>query len=214
MEHVAEPFGSSLTTTLDIAEYFKFRTEREDFVMVEIGHGAKPAAFADPDNFSGGRAYIGIEAWLRDPLNLKRDVIDLRPYKNRNIFFIDRSTVKTNIDGFSDTFAILPDSSADELLLANLLGDPEVVHGSINNANILSESRRLIGQVGKLVIRETVTPVVIGSQLELLTSAGLQTEAIVRPDNAEAWSKLEEVYGSGGFHIFEHPDSYYIFAGT
>jgi hypothetical protein len=196
----------------DVDSYLQERAARTDFVMVEIGHGAKPAAYADPEDFNGGRTYIGIEAWRRDQMHLRRDMID-RTYLRHagwNIFFIDRSQARES--DRESTSAILPDGSADELLVANVLGDPDVCGDTQSLRRMIKEFRRLLAPDGRLVLRETVTPPMWIVLKDFLRESDLETEAVIHMDTPECWAQLESVYGGGGMRIYVNPNSYYLIA--
>ena len=90
-------------TGFEVGRYLESRAENPDFVMVEIGHGANPVASRQPFEFTGGRAYIGIEGWLRYPESSFKEQTDYTDRKGKNIFFISQDLgVEVHREGYEE----------------------------------------------------------------------------------------------------------------
>jgi hypothetical protein len=117
--NTSENNPESPSPVFSTADHLKAREEKPDFLMVEIGHGAKPAAFSGTNSFEGQRAYIGIESWQRDPAGIRQETLQERHAgrKDENIFFIGYPK------DYTGGASLLPEGIADEVLIANVLGD-------------------------------------------------------------------------------------------
>lgn len=192
----------------DISSYLDGRLANPLFIMVEIGHDSLPVAYQQPVSFIGDRAYIGIEAWLRDPIGVKRErVSELRNAdKNKqNIFYLaqdlggaavrDYEEGPSWYEGEYNPSSLLPDEVADEILVSNVFGDPHIAFSRDSSLSLLTELGRLVSKNGIIVIRETITPQnVIHLTDDVFEEAGLVLSGLVDPINEDLWKKLELVY--------------------
>ncbi len=167
-------------------QYLHERDNNPDFLMIEFGHGDTPVHTLQP-TFTGQRAYIGVESWMRDPDGKKRQYIDqiLRTREDQNVFFME-----------SYQSELLPDDIADEVVLSNVFGDPKVAHDADASVEILHTVSRLLHDTGRLVVRETLTPHLAGRGLELAPSYGFRGPVWECGKNSRRWNMLEDRFGS------------------
>lgn len=189
-------------TGFEIGPYLEERNAKTDFVMVEVGHGAHPVAYQQPFEFTGDRAYIGLEAWLRAEVDERpKDLEKLRKRKEssgHNIFYLDQGV---------DCESRLPKGAADEVLLSNVLSDPIV---DLRPKNLLAQASKLAGDTGTIVLREVITPSYSRAKNpDVLKAAGLQVK-LKTERYADRWEELEELY-RGNRSVPPRPDSYYLF---
>jgi hypothetical protein len=204
----------------NVQDYMGNRDVREDFVIVELGHNAVPIA-RNQQNLTGNRAYIGVEAWIRDRKH-SHYLQHLGDSALKNTFFIDQylypemehATDRLSHDAevFSESYdptTILPNNAADELFLSNVFGDPHIYASPDRPRLLLQEATRLLAPNGTMVIRETLTPHFPQSAL---TDAGLH---IVHRqdygDNEIFWGELESVFNGGNRFALVEPTSFYLF---
>lgn len=188
--------------------YLEDREDAGSFSFVELGHRVKPISFYIP-NLTGQRTYVGIETWIRD-----RNPYDPYPEKIKKLYaqsesmnaayhfhplpgkvFFDADDEAYEHPWYSGEYpaeTIMPPGAADELFLANILGDPTVAYSERRDA-ILAESARLLAPSGTMVIRETMTPRTSRMDAETLDNAGLEPLAYFGPDTT-TFGRLEEVY--------------------
>lgn len=120
-------------------------------VFVDIGSGTFPAAFSGNRSFNDNDYYVGVDSRRRE---IDRSISEDYPTKNtenvgrlgENIFFLEH-----NIHVGKLPFA---DSSVDEVILANVLGDDSI----IQYRYFLREAYRILKSGGTFVVIETVTP--------------------------------------------------------
>ncbi len=214
----AEPQPQSLDAysvihDFDVQAYLENRDTNSSFIMVEFGHGPSPVAFQQPVPFKGDRLYVGVEAWLRDPLGRIRESVKVEQAErqDQNIVFIDQCLRR---DGRRNTDALalsnppqrylgpyipttdFPDASVDEVFLGNVIGDPHLAESRFRIQRILNEVSRIVSNNGMIVVRETLTPLSAHRRLSAvaLQKAGLQEIGRYVPMD-ELWSNLEERYG-------------------
>lgn len=226
-----ETLGQSATQARELGNfsvdtYLDRRATNPSFVMVEIGHGGLPVAYQQNPGFTGQRAYIGIEAWLRDRWNRQRDrKVDqhnaLR--QGQNIFYVAQKLGGSVLydednpryswyEGEYDPKTLLPDGTADEVFLSNVFCDPHIADSRDATTRLLSEAVRLAESSGMIVLRETITPhktVYLTSRL--IDDYGLRVEGGVIPSDENAWSKLEELYKAEPSKMGPSYGSYYLF---
>ena len=211
----------------NLGAYLEQRNQSHNFVMVEFGHGLRPAAFRQSVEFTDQRVYIGIEPWLRNSRsNGERRLYHLQAENSeQSISFIDQDLDKggtrtqrrlsrvgrvLGFVGLYDPSTILPDGAADEILLSNVFGDPQVAGSKKRTKRLLDEVGRLTAEQGMVVIRETITP--LNAQHSLtkiaLQNAGLKAAKCYSPTD-EKWESLEAVYGAG--KRYWHSDRFYQF---
>lgn len=207
----------------NIDAYLTTRENRENFVIVELGHNGVPIARKQHD-LTGGRAYIGIEAWIRDRKHdhYKQHLGDAAL---KNVFFLDQylypkmehainrashDAETYNEKGYDPT-TILPNGAADELFLSNVFGDPHIHSDSDRPPLLLREAKRLLAPNGTLVIRETFTPH-FPSRPEILADAGLKiVHRQNHGDSRGIWGDLEGAYNGGNKWALVEPTSFYLF---
>lgn len=219
-----------------INDYLIKRQNDPNFVMVEAGHDSVPVAYQQPSNFYGQRAYIGIESWIRDPWNVKREQLNKlhNAYANgQNVFYVthnlggkaykDPAGNRTYFDGEYEAATVLPDSIASEVFLSNVFCDPVVAQVADRVENLLTEVTRLVDQNGVIVLRETLTPdCTYYFTNDLMASKGLECRAIIRPTDTQTWNDLETLYSgkpykwltdvsTARYEFDPIPQSYYLF---
>lgn len=215
----------------DLETYLDWRAQDPAFVMVEFGHGDYPVAYDQPGGFTGQRAYIGLEAWLRHPLgpiqlSLIEELQD--KHQGQNIIYLDQSLGKhgesnrqtvgrpsktsdrETFIGPYDPVTILPDGAADELFLSNVFGDGHVAHSIQRSRLLLAEVSRLTAENGLVVIREGFTPDKARPRLsaKMIEQAGLQKVTRYTP-RSKMWDQLEELYGASS--RYDKKKSFYQF---
>lgn len=202
-----------------LSQYLDLR-ERDNFVMAEIGHRLTPIVpYQKP--FTGNRAYIGIEANLRNPFGKFDD--DMQSIKDRytdqNVFFVDHDTGGNAIytegelssrayEGEYDTTTFLPDNSVDEVFLGNVFGDYHVAWHQ-NTDKLIRECARIIDQNGTIIVRETITPQNVQISDKALALQGLKQVARITTTNP-SWDQIENIFAGTEFRIF-NPNAYYLF---
>ena len=119
-------------------------------VFVDLGSGVFPAAFVGNQEFKGNDYYVGVDAnkaKIEHGLALQGDLLKNSGNRRRvgeNVFFI-HSPVR-NLP--------FPESSVDEVLLGNVLGDDAIHHVD----PFLQQARRILKTGGVLIVLETITP--------------------------------------------------------
>jgi hypothetical protein len=189
-------------TGFEIGNYLEERNAKTDLVMVEVGHGAHPVAYQQPFEFTGDRAYIGLEAWLRAEVDERpKDLEKLRKRKqssDHNIFYLNQGV---------DCQSRLPQGAADEVLLSNVLSDPFI---DLRAENLLGQAAKLAGDTGTIVLREVITPSYSRAKdPAVLKAAGLQVK-LKAGRNDDLWDELEELY-RGNRTVPPRSGSYYLF---
>jgi hypothetical protein len=204
----------------DVDQYIAQRNADPDFLLIELGHRVSPIAFQQPVGFNGKRAYIGIEAWLRDIYGIEQKHVASLTDTHRgdqNIFFMPLFVNDGNDGRFhrtSDEYdprISLPTGVASEIFMGNVFGDPHIHGGSDRTENLLAEVARLAKLGGTVVIRETITPEYTHLAKRLLEINGLRKAYEVGPGNKETWEKLEAIFAG---HHGQHdplPSSFYMF---
>ncbi len=202
-----------------LSQYLNLR-EKDNFVMAEIGHRLTPVVpYQKP--FVGDRAYIGIEANLRNPFGrFDSDMQTIKDrYADQNVFFIDHDTGGSAIyaeeglssrdyEGDYNATTFLPDKSVDEVFFGNVFGDYHVAWHQ-NTGKLIRESARIIDQNGTIIVRETITPQNVQISDEMLALEGLKQVAIITTTNT-SWDQMENIFAGSEFRIF-NPNAYYLF---
>ncbi len=199
-----------------VAEHIAQRAQNPNFVMVEIGHGCFPAC--ENDDFTDDRAYVGIEA------NLRNNATIPKPPHRQNWFFIDTDTkVQLSTHEYDrytinphdyDPSSILPDDSADEVFLSNVLTDRIVAYNFL--AKLVPELARIVTKNGVIVTRETYTPKVKLFKFEQLLAINnlVLAQTINFNVNPDSFMDLERTYFGHSINIAEKPESYYQFINS
>lgn len=199
------------------------RLAQPGFTMVEIGHDTLPVAYQQPRSFTDGRAYIGIEAWLRGYGNSRQLMLQNQHEQRangQNIFYITQSPGGKVLhegedswyEGDFDPTTLLPNEAVDEVFISNVLTDPFMA-GTKNSVELLiAEAARLLRPGGCLIIRETITPEYKFQLKELLfESHGLQVVDYLTPSDRAEWDKLEAVFKAEPAQFEPKPNSFYLF---
>jgi len=201
--------------TLPLESYLFSRDQDSEFLMLELGHGPYPVAFQQPGGFTGNRAYIGSEAWTRDSEGRSRAALSTvrTTDPSGNIFFIEQSLGKTGegnhqepyeigskilFKGPYDPTTVLPSGIASEVVLSNLVGDPQIAHSRRRVRRLLKEVSRLTAHDGLVVVRETESPRQANRHLERLALLGTGLRkfgARITPDEEAIWQQLEARFG-------------------
>lgn len=160
----------------DTLAYLQERAKKDTFVMVEFGHDSLPVAYHQSRPFTGNRAYIGYEAWMRDYEGEKKSRLLERHSQydgdSTNIHFQtlalggmvrtladeNEESVERWFEGEYNPATPLPDESVEEVLLGNVFGDPHISYAQSRTNALLSEATRILNNDGLIVIRETITP--------------------------------------------------------
>lgn len=208
----------------EVDSYLQQRQEDDSFVMVEIGHGANPVAHKQPFDFVDGRAYIGIEAWMRYPESRFKQQEVYKDRTGENIFFVSQDLggkVKkpfpeessyTYYEGDFNAMTLLPDEAADEVFASNVFCDPLIAFHEQRVSQLLGEVTRIAAKSGMIVLREVTTPHYSKDvpKRDFVNKFGLEREAIVTPTDKESWAQLENIY-QPGIGIQPQVGSHYLF---
>jgi hypothetical protein len=211
------------TGYMDIGSYLPLR-DRSEFVLVEIGHGSHPIAY-DQAPFTGERAYIGIECWLRDFAGIRRDALEEMhsTYKKQNIFYVDLNVGEATdydqseslYEGEYEAETLLPVEAADEVFLSNVFGDPKIASMEGHTQSLLNEVSRLISKNGVVVIRETLTPKMCLETLcaDVIEAAGLKLASEIKYHRDSLFLDLEKIFNPRKNSYFNviNDKSFYIF---
>ncbi len=203
-----------------------FSFQQKEGLFLEIGVGANdfnamPTPLVGVDrqatafDFSGGNQYIGIDMPLQgnryyrglhqwfmpdgnldidedakeespkicDDLRIVRDrVLPYRPNDSFNFLVADGHKLP------------LTDGSVSEIYMSNVIGS-QMVDNSIEA--LLSEAKRVIGETGRLTIRENITPHWVPSNIEeMIAGAGFNSEARVYKYGTPEYAELVRAYGA------------------
>jgi hypothetical protein len=210
--------------SFDVAAYLDERDANTRFVMAEFGHDAQPVAYRQPQGFTGNRAYIGFEAWLRDPYGDKQKAVrslhERYRAQNSNIYYHtlalggmvrvvteDGQTEKW-FEGEYNPRTPLSDNSIDEVFIGNVFGDHYVKHSAERSTALLNEAARIVTGDGVVIIRETITPVDTRRHLEeLFHDAHMTVLHRITPEDTQ-WDALQErfsyepSYNDGSYYLF------------
>ncbi len=203
----------------DVDHYLLQRQTHPDFVMAEIGHRYWPVAPL-VGNFCGKRAYIGLEACLREDIDeMIPGMARARMESGPNVFFITQQLDRCDYQPKT----ILPCRTVKEVFASNVFGDPQVStpppprrpNGSSKTEKLLAEAARIVDDNGVIVVRETITPDSAKLSPRVIEAAGLAVLAKVRViDDERMWLVLEEQFdGSEGQTEYDELDSFYLFLG-
>lgn len=193
--------------SFSVSEYLSRRVTEPSFVMVEFGHAGFPVVDRQPA-FTGERAYIGIEAWLRDAHEAGRSRVATEQKARQfgeHVFYIDQllsGVVRREndespswYDGAYDPATLLPDQAADEVFASNVLCDPHIAYSRERTAALLGEMSRVLHSNGIMVLRETIKPHRLRHVDDaLLTEHGLSLSAWIEPDATDTWAALETFF--------------------
>jgi hypothetical protein len=194
--------GIKDTAAFSLENYLEQR-QADPFIMVEIGHGPRPVAY-NQVAFTGQRAYIGVEGWLRDSLGDRRKALRRmhEPFIDQNIFYIQQILGEVaNHDseliyaGDYDPVTILPAKAANEVFLSNVFGDPKVASMEGHTEALAEEMSRLMAENGRAVVRETLTPQKVKLDDEILASVGLKALKKVTYEKP-LFGELEKLYAT------------------
>lgn len=209
-----------------VNHHLEARNADPNFVMIEIGHDAVPVAYQQPVPFTNSRAYIGVEAWLRNPYGNKPGFVQALHDENnglaQNIFYINHPphvAVVHDEDNYSYlvglyhkyTETILPTGIASEVFVSNVFCDPHIAYSRESTKALLAETARLVATDSRVVLRETITPnSVMHITDELFEECGLKAVAKITYETAgDLWDQLEAVYKGEPSTMPPRPDSYF-----
>lgn len=205
----------------EVGEYLESRSQNPNFIAVEFGHREKPIAFSEATDFTGDRAYIGIEANLRNGYGFMclDDMVSESGLEDSNVFFIDHvvGRIKSGwddveIDGDYQAETILPPDIANEVFAGNVVCDPIVAHNEKRTNSFIEELARVVAPAGRIILRETITPKEIKYLKSALAISGLSRVATITPQCKE-WTQLEKVYDCDydPFYSCISKSSFYMF---
>jgi hypothetical protein len=200
-----------------LGEYLESRN-RDDFILVELGHRLTPI-LPNQKPFIGSRAYIGVEADLRNPYGMfDKEMQDIKDeYRSQNVFFTKHDTggravfidegVSKEYEGEYNAKTILPNGVADEVFVGNVFGDYHIAWHK-NTQKLLRECSRIVDPNGMIVIRETITPHNVQITDEELAVEGLRIACKIN-EGADIWCSMEDIY-SGSKLRLSNPNSFYL----
>jgi len=213
------------STSFNIEAYLAQRDKPgQAFTMVEIGHGGVPVVHKQPHPFTGDRAYIGLETWMRGSKEWVNALIARRALHD-NIFYMhyepggevretrDHGRKEQWYAGPFDTRSLLPDEAADEVFVSNVFCDPFLAHHGNRTERLLAEIHRILNPNGVAILRETITPNDVNEiDKDLLEDVGLRVMALETIEDADPtrWDQLEARYNGETINENER-GSYYLF---
>lgn len=206
-----------------VGEHLEYRRTAKELVVVEFGHRAEPICLNQPDYYIGGRAYIGVEADLRDPSGVVKASIQdkIKSERDRQNWFFITNCPDAVIDRYEDdphlsyvlsgydATTILPDKSADEIFLGNVFSDPMIAHDPRALRSLVDEVSRVATNGSKIISRETTTP--WNLPLHNLNILDLNQIVKVIPGSVE-FQLLEEIYRTAKSPSFASGSAYYLHA--
>lgn len=221
--------GELISPSFNIGNYLQQRDNDPNFVMVEVGHGGLPVAYQQPEGFTGQRAYIGLETWMRGGAERgQKWISDLIAKKavSDHIFYMhyepggalhteprspDSDRMEVSYIGPFDTRSLLPDAAANEVFASNVFCDPHLSYARDRTHALLEEMARITDQNGMIILRETITPAFV-SEIDrtMLDEIGLEVAALETDDTTDTWDQLERYYAGERF-THNLPGSYYLF---
>lgn len=222
--------------SFSIEDYLEQRNAKADLVMVEFGHGGIPVAYQQPEGFTGQRAYISLEAWLRHSEESAHNIRTKLADKafGQNIFFMTiptggqinlveiegRERPERQYSGEFRSRSELPKRVAHEVFASNVLCDPHIAFNPDRTVTLLSEMARLLDRDGTLVLRESDTPLFVRCITpDVLDLLGLELRGLERKDDSPSWDLLEDHYNGNTSPLLPprdsltKPDSFYLFLG-
>ena len=218
-----EPQAEQPLDHFHVASYLETRAAKDDFIMVEFGHDARPVAYKQPRSFVNNRAYIGFEAWLRDPRGEKQATVRYLHERyngdSQNIHYHTLALggiVRTNydygveerwFDGEYNPTTPLPDATVDEVFIGNVFGDPHVGESELRTQVLLQEALRIVSDTGVVIIRETLTPFRTAKHLEPIVDEQATILSRITPRD-DTWDELEDAFSNERAHTL---GSYYLF---
>ena len=152
-------------------------------VFVEVGTHQMPVPLLGSRKFEENDVYIGIDIKKHRVKEARRRVERLRP-ENRKARFISADAEHLP----------LKDSSVDELYFGNVLGVPSI--SEEDRIKFLDEAERVLRKEGRLIIKETNTPLAVDDLRELLEGRSLEQEKFLTPKDKD-WNEEVELYHRG-----------------
>lgn len=145
-------------------------------VFVEVGTSEVPVPRLGTKKFSDGDIYIGVDV-KKSSVRRAKEVIR----ENKNIYFLQADAEQLPVG----------DSSTDELYFGNVFGDPSI---SVDEKRkFLKEAERVLKDGGRLVIKETNTPLAVDDLRELLEGRNLEQEKFLTPKDKN-WNEEVKLY--------------------
>lgn len=181
-------------------------------VFVEIGPGLAPAAVSGSRSFNDGRMYVGIDSAEGDYMSTAEGDYG-RQVQNQLATLATRMTVErpnehiTFLEGDGKQLP-LPDGSAKEVYIANVLTAPQRLS---YRRRLLSEASRILQDDGEAVVKVTWDAWMWPKDevTGWIENAGLKV-SLVAEAGTKAYAELEDIYGVSQEQSSE---SYYIVAG-
>lgn len=212
---------SRVANKFSVDSYLEARAQSPNFVMVEYGYRENPAALVADADFTNNRAYIGVDAHIRDPIGEASSSLKkrLNRVEGQNVFFVDQDLGGTllfddpelgcDYVGKYDAQTILPDNVADEVFASNVLCDPMVADYQDRTYSFVAELARVTSGAGYIVLRETISPREVRFLDEAIGIFGLEKVMTVEPDSSE-WETLERSYSPHLISVMAK-SSYYMY---
>jgi ubiquinone/menaquinone biosynthesis C-methylase UbiE len=168
-------------------------------VFIEIGAKRLPFPFWGKRKIGENEIYVDIDLDPQSVVSAKNLVEGYPKERGEGRHYFVRGDAK-NIP--------LADASADEVFMGNILGE-ELHIGFEDKKKFISEAMRVLNKDGRLIIKETTTPLDYEKLQALLAGTGFSVEKVwdksSRPEEFEAQRRLYE----GEFDI-SASDSYII----
>ncbi len=185
-------------------------------VFIDLGYGYKPMLSSNPKYFGPEDIYIGLDL---DEHQLGSDLAKSRLQKTKN----------KNILLTADMGAMpLADNSADEMLMANVVGEPILQEEVAEKqdpyrfktaqefSDIFGEAHRVLKDDGKFFIVETYTPNRFSEDgvdiVNILKQKGFIIDRIVRPSDEDYQSEMNKFSWSPGFFSTKREPPYILYA--
>jgi ubiquinone/menaquinone biosynthesis C-methylase UbiE len=166
-------------TTIEKREQAKKR------VFVEIGTSANPLILWGEKEFGEHDVYIG--------LDINKKVLKSAKKGAETVMRIgERPEVKNRVFMAADMRRLpLPDDSADQLFLGNVLGDPSI--RKKEKDQLFEEIKRVLSASGEVIIKETNTPLPKDELSDLLFRHGFKILQFITPRDGR-WAEEIQKY--------------------
>ncbi|MEK7464315.1 MAG: methyltransferase domain-containing protein [Patescibacteria group bacterium] len=170
----------TIQSTPEIGEDETVEKETKRRVFVEIGTHVLPVTWQGAKKFNKDNIYIGID------ISGER----VRRAKEKSLMIAEGvGSDKDSLNFINASADKLPlaDSSADEVFLGNVLGDPGIKPIDKKKA-FLKEAERILKEGGRLIIKENNTPLDYEGLRKVLEGTMFSPEKFLTPKDAE-WDK-------------------------
>jgi|SRR3989344_1198765 len=148
-------------------------------VFIEVGTYSLPIPWQGSRKFEESETYIGIDV---NPENLEhaQELSKLNFPGSKNLHFIRADGVNLP----------LPDKSVDEIFFGNVFGDN--LFPSAKD-KLIEEAKRVLKGTGRIIVKETNTPLPLEEFRDLLQKHGLYVEKGVTAHSLE-WVEVVELF--------------------